>query len=147
MMPLEGEWEYNSAYTKYFGQDSPHYLRGKAIFIGKDDERTRVGYQVYLGGGIYEDGNAEPIVTLFGTFFLDTDKSGIPSENCSATFQYIARTTSNPVFANPGEVQLVATECKLDVSKLRTITKISFTLHANVEPRRTDAIITFTRTP
>jgi hypothetical protein len=56
-------------------------LIGKAIFIGKDDDRTRVVYQVYLGGGVFEDRNAEPIVTLFGTFFLDTDKAGTPSEN------------------------------------------------------------------
>lgn len=145
MMPLEGEWEYEAEYTKYFGLDSFHYSHGKAIFIGKDDDRTRVGYLVYLGAGVFEDRNGEPIVTLFGYFFLDTDKAGIPSENCSADFHYIARTTSNPVFAKPGKILL--TECKLDVSRMRTITKISFAFHAHVDDRRTDATATFTRIP
>jgi hypothetical protein len=151
MMPLEGEWDYQTEFTTYIGKKSHHYSLsgGKAIFIGKDDDRTRVGYQVYLGGGIFEGSNNEPVVTLFGDFFLDTNKGGIPKENCSVNFSYLARTASNPDFAVSVKTKLVLTECKLEVSQMDKITSISFALHSdnNDEAHRTDGTVTFTRIP
>lgn len=134
-------------FTKYIGQDSSRNLSGKAIFIGKDDDRIGLGYLVYLGGGIFENKNNEHVVALFGDFFLDTDKTGIPPENCSVDYHYIARTTSNSVFAKSIQTPLKLTECKLEVSQMHKITKISFELHTNEddEARRTDGTVTFTR--
>lgn len=144
-MPLEGLWDYKTEYTKYFGEQTPHrHLKGKAVFLWYGDTAP-IGYHAYIGGGIYEFGKAEPIVTIVIEFFLETDKSGNPKPDCSATGSYIARTTSEPKFDKPGDTDLELKDGKFEESSVHTINKMTFTFKANEPGSQTDALITFTR--
>jgi len=143
--PLEGIWDYRAEYTKYFGEQTPHrHLKGKAVFLWYGDT-TPIGYHAYIGGGVFEIGKSEPIVTLVIDFFLETGKSGNPKSGSSATGSYIARTTSDAKFAKPGDTEIELKEGKFEESDEHAITKMTFTFTANDPSSETYAVVTFTR--
>jgi hypothetical protein len=99
-----------------------------------------------MGGGIKQENNPEPIVTLVIEFFLATGNSGLPKEKCAVHGTYLARTTSNLNFWKPSDANVDFKDGKFPQNpEDHTIIEMKFTFTANDQDHRTEATVTFTR--
>ena len=75
--PLEGEWDYESQYEKYYEEKDPHNLQGtgKAIIIWKNLEKR---YEVNISYGITRARQEQPLLASFLHGDLEAGENGLP---------------------------------------------------------------------
>lgn len=76
--PLEGEWDYESKYVKYYDEVDPHMLQGtgKAVVIWKNLDKR---YEINISYGIIRSGQEKPLLASFLHGYLDANEDGWPA--------------------------------------------------------------------
>jgi len=145
-MPLEGIWDYDTHYSKYFGEsdDGTHkHAHGKAAFVWYGNKTSGI-YHVLMGGGVYEAGNTEPFATHVIDLPLEADSSGQPKPNSAMRGRYIARTSANKIYHSLSDQIVELRNLRIEGESSPTLI---FTMSINDRQKASEGVVEFRRPP